>query len=300
MDTRWFRRFGEPLPEAPRLLCFPHAGGAASAYAPMARALSPAVDVVAVQYPGRQDRRTEDPADGILDLATRIADGLQAADHRPVAFFGHSMGALVAYETARVLQRRDARAPMRLFLSGRGAPGPDPNRHDRLADDAAILAAVRNLGGTDASFLDDPELLAMVLPTLRADYGALAAYRWQAGPALNTPITVLVGDSDPVVPVESVDGWARETRQDNEVLVLAGGHFYLSERLDEVCAIVTGRLTTLSGGSSGIPDSRSVGGISRRTQTGAGRTQAASGPRDAAAAGEPGGGHQRAAGSAVA
>ncbi|TFE53221.1 thioesterase [Streptomyces sp. ICN441] len=300
MDTRWFRRFGEPLAEAPRLLCFPHAGGAASAYAPMARRLSPVIDVVAIQYPGRQDRRNEAPADGILDLATRIADGIDLEDPRPLAFFGHSMGALVAFETARVLHGRSARAPVRLFLSGRGAPGPAPNPHDRLTDDAAVLAAVRNLGGTDASFLDDPELLAMVLPTLRADYGALAAYRWTAGPALNSPFTVLVGDSDPVVPVASVHGWARHTRQDNDVLVLAGGHFYLSERLDEVCAIVTGRLTTLSGGSSGIPDLGPIGSVGRRTEAGAGRTQAASGAGDAAAEGEPGRRDQRTAGSAVA
>lgn len=300
MDAKWFRRFGEPLSAAPRLICFPHAGGAASAYAPLARKLSGRFDVLAVQYPARQDRRTETPADGILDLAARIADGLCTADGRPFAFFGHSMGALVAYETARILQSRSAPAPGRLFLSGRGAPGLEPDRHDRLANDAAILAAVRNLGGTDASVLDDPELVAMVLPALRADYGALASYRWQAGPALNTPITALVGDSDPVVPVGSVHGWARQTRQDNEVLVLAGGHFYLSERLDEVCAMVADRLNTLSGGSSGIQDPGPAGGIGGRTQTGVGRTQAAGGAGDAAPAGEPGGGDQRVAGRAVA
>ncbi|NBM16042.1 thioesterase II family protein [Streptomyces sp. GC420] len=276
MQATWFRRFAEPRPDAPRLICFPHAGGAASAYAPWSRRLSGMFDVVSVQYPGRQDRRSEPPAAGILDLAARIADGLGQGDHRPYAFFGHSMGALVAYETTRILQSRSAPAPVRLFLSGRGAPGTTPDRHDHTRGDAAILAAVRNLGGTDASVLDDPELVDMVMPALRADYGALAAYRWEAGPVLNVPVTVLVGDSDPVVPVASVAGWARQTRQDNEVLVFGGGHFYLSERVDEVCAIVADRLTTLTGGSSGIPGSRSAGGLGGRAETGTGRTQTTS------------------------
>ncbi|MGW4275290.1 thioesterase II family protein [Streptomyces seoulensis] len=300
MDTTWFRRFGEPRPTGCRLLCFPHAGGAAGAYAPLARKLAGTLDVLAVQYPGRQDRRGEPPVDSVLGLAARIADRLTAEPYRPYAFFGHSMGALVAYETARILHAGSAPPPVRLFLSGRGAPGPTPNRHDRLTDDAAILTAVRDLGGTDASVLDDPELVDMVLPALRADYRALASYRWQAGPALDTPLTVLVGDADPVVPVASVAGWARQTRQDNEVLVFTGGHFYLSERLDEVTTVVEGRLRTRTGGSSGIPDSGPAGGVGGRAQARAGGTQAAGGAGTAPAAREPGGGDQRTAGRAVA
>ncbi|WP_175408013.1 thioesterase II family protein [Streptomyces sp. TRM64462] len=303
MDTRWFRRFDEALPDAPRLICFPHAGGSASVYAPLARLLSGPLEVLAVQYPGRQDRRTEAPATSVTDLAARIAERLEAGGvtgERPYAFFGHSMGALVAYESARALQSRSAPAPARLFLSGRSAPGPRPDRHDRLHDDAAILAAVRALGGTDASVLDDPELVDMVMPALRADYGALASYAWRPGPALNAPLTALVGDSDPVVPVASVSGWARHTTGDDEVLVFAGGHFYLTERLHDVGAVVADRLRALTGGASGIQDSGPAGSDGGRTDTGTGGPQAARGPRTAAAAGEPGGRHQRTAGRALA
>ncbi|MFB7086522.1 thioesterase II family protein [Streptomyces sp. NPDC056296] len=301
MDITWFRRFGEPVPTAPRLICLPHAGGSASSYAPLSRKLSGALDVLAVQYPARQDRRAEPAADGILDLAARIADRLAAvADDRPYALFGHSMGALVAYETARILQSSGTPLPARLFLSGRGAPGPTPDRNDRLQDDAEILAAVRNLGGTDAAVLDDPELVDMVLPALRADYGALASYRWQDGPVLNIPLTVLVGDADPVAPVESTAGWAGQTDRDNEVLVLSGGHFYLSERLDEVSTVVLSRLTAVTGGSSGIPGSGPIGGMARGTSTGPGGPQAAGRAGSVAPAGEPGGGDQRTAGRALA
>lgn len=301
MDTTWFRRFGEPVPMVPRLVCMPHAGGSASVYAPLARKLSEALDVLAVQYPARQDRRAEPPADSILDLATRIADRLAAmADDRPYALFGHSMGALVAYETARILQNGSTPPPTRLFLSGRGAPGPTPARHDQLEGDAEILAAVRSLGGTGTAVLDDRELLDMVMPALRADYGALASYRWQDGPVLNIPLTVLVGDADPVAPVASAAGWARQTDQDNEVLVFSGGHFFLNERLHEVSTVVLSRLTAVTGGSSGIPGSGPIGGIAGGTSAGPGGPQAAGRARSAASPCEPGGGDQRTAGRALA
>ncbi|MFD7715797.1 thioesterase II family protein [Streptomyces sp. NPDC059814] len=301
MDTTWFRRFGEPVPTAPRLVCMPHAGGSASVYAPLARQLSGALDVVAVQYPGRQDRRAEPAADSISGLAARIADRLAAmADDRPYALFGHSMGALVAYETARILRDGPTPSPTRLFLSGRGAPGPAPARHDRLKDDAEILAAVQNLGGTDTAVLDDRDMLDMVMPVLRADYGALASYRWQDGPVLNIPLTVLVGDADPVVPVASAAGWAQRTDQDNEVLVFSGGHFFLSERLHEVSTVVRSRLTAVTGGSSGIPGSGPIGGIAGGTSAGPGGPQAAGRARSAASPREPGGGDQRTAQRALA
>ncbi|MCZ0985418.1 thioesterase domain-containing protein [Streptomyces diastatochromogenes] len=299
MDTRWFRRFGEPLPAACRLICFPHAGGSATAYAPLSRKLSGTLDVLAVQYPARQDRRAEPPADGILRLAARIAEALTPYTRQPYAFFGHSMGRSSPTRPRGCSTTDPCRHPCACSCPG-AAPGPTPDPHDRLPDDAAILAAVRKLGGTDASVLDDPELLDMVLPALRADYGALASYRWQPGPALNTPVTVLVGDADPVVPVASVAGWARQTRQDDEVLVFAGGHFYLSERLDQVTAVLRSRLSPSTGGSSGIPGSGPVGGVGGGAQAGPRGTQAAGGAGAAPAAGEPGGGDQRTAGSAVA
>ncbi|WP_330287216.1 thioesterase II family protein [Streptomyces sp. NBC_00576] len=239
MDGQWFRRFGDPEPGAFRLICFPHAGGAASAYLPLSRLLAPHIDVWAVQYPGRQDRRRETPVTDIGELAAVIAGKLESDDQdQPCAFFGHSMGALIAYETARILQERGARPPRRLFLSARGAPGPKRNPHDAPPDDDAILTAVRRLGGTGAALLDDPELVAMVLPALRADYTALAGYSWVPGEPLHTPVTVLCGTDDPVVSVEEAAGWRTHTLADTEVRVLPGGHFYLDQRLGDVAEVI--------------------------------------------------------------
>ncbi|MER5844538.1 alpha/beta fold hydrolase [Streptomyces prasinus] len=245
MDSRWFRRYHRPTDgrtDRTRLICFPHAGGAAGGYAGLARRLAPHLDVYAVQYPGRHDRRHETPESRLTALAERVAQRLLESTPGPYAFFGHSMGALVAYETARVLQKHGAPAPLRLILSGRGAPTQRPDPNDRLDDDAAILAAARRLGGTDAAVLDDPELVELALPVLRADYAALAAYRWTAEPVLSTPLSVFVGADDPLVPQEAARSWADRTRQEAETLLFPGGHFYLGEQLDKVAEAIVDRV----------------------------------------------------------
>ncbi|MFD5741385.1 thioesterase II family protein [Streptomyces massasporeus] len=252
MDGQWFRRFGDPEPDALRLICFPHAGGAASAFQPLSRRLRPHIEVRAVQYPGRQDRRLEMPVADIGELAAIVARKLQDDETAtPFAFFGHSMGALVAYETARILEERGAPSPRRLFLSARGAPGPRRSPHDVLPDDDAILAAVRRLGGTGVTLLDDPELVAMVLPALRADYAALAAYSWAPREPLRTPVTVLCGDADPVVSVEEAAGWRAFTRAETEVRVFPGGHFYVDQRLDDVAEVVLRGVRSTSAARAG-------------------------------------------------
>lgn len=252
MDGQWFRRFGDPEPDALRLICFPHAGGAASAFQPLSRRLRPHIEVRAVQYPGRQDRRLETPVADIGELAAIVARKLQDDETAmPFAFFGHSMGALVAYETARILEERGAPSPRRLFLSARGAPGPRRSPHDVLPDDDAILAAVRRLGGTGVTLLDDPELVAMVLPALRADYAALAAYSWAPREPLRMPVTVLCGDADPVVSVEEAAGWRAFTRAETEVRVFPGGHFYVDQRLDDVAEVVLRGVRSTSAARAG-------------------------------------------------
>ncbi|MFE2556339.1 thioesterase II family protein [Streptomyces sp. NPDC059352] len=245
MDIEWLRRFGaaqEDTGQGVRLVCFPHAGGAVSAYVPLSRVLSPVVDVVAVQYPGRQDRYRETPVESVTRLAELVADALEPEEGRPYAFFGHSMGALVAYETARRLAARSAPGPLRLFLSGRGAPGLRPEAADRMTGDADVIEAIRRLGGTGVRVLDDPDVMEMAMPALRADYRAIGSYGWEPGPSLDCPFTVLVGDADPVVPVARAAEWSGFTSADTDVRVFPGGHFYLDGCMEEIGDVVTAAL----------------------------------------------------------
>lgn len=234
----WFRRLGPPVRAETRLICFPHAGGAASSYVRLSRVLSPAVEVLAVQYPGRQDRRHEQAVTDLHELADRIADAFAAHTDQSYAFFGHSMGAVLAYETARRLDHHGAPGPQRLFLSGRGAPSRGSQRSDRLSGDAALLAEIRRLGGRGSATLDDPELLALAMPAIRADYQALRGYTCVPGSPLRCPITVLVGDSDPVVVRDDAAAWDAHSAAPTELRVFSGGHFYLEDELEGVAKVV--------------------------------------------------------------
>ncbi|MFE0425161.1 thioesterase II family protein [Streptomyces sp. NPDC058953] len=273
-DARWLRRLTPPgRAPAVRLICFPHAGGAAGAFAPLARALDPSVDALGVQYPGRQDRRHETPLD-IPGLADRIADALtddaftdDAPAHSaggPYAFFGHSMGALVAFETAARLRDRPGTGPVHLFLSGRLAPGLGPVPADRLEGDDALVARVLELGGVSGEILADPELKELVLVPLRADYRALRSYAWAGGPPLDLPCTVLTGDADPLVPVGDAAAWARHTTGPTALRVFPGGHFYLADRAADVARAVT---ADLAGAPDPAPDTDSDNAAADTTDT---------------------------------
>lgn len=240
----WLRRYQPVDDPAVRLFCFPHAGGAASAYLPFARRLPATVDVVAIQYPGRQDRRHEPLVDSIDVLVDRLLPTLLAAADRPIAFFGHSMGAMLAFEAGRRLPPAADRL-VQFFASGRR--GPATPRRDRYyhADDE-LIAEIRRLEGTDSTLLADEELLQMVLPAIRNDYRAAATYDYRPGPLLRCPVTVLTGDTDPNVTAEEAAAWAEVTTATTVVHTYPGGHFYLNGQIDAVCRQVTAALTALT------------------------------------------------------
>ncbi|MEU8844314.1 alpha/beta fold hydrolase [Streptomyces roseus] len=242
--SAWIRRF-HPSPDAPhRLVCFPHAGGAATYWFPTAQALAPGVDVLAVQYPGRQDRRTEPCVESVETLADHTAEEVLAWSDRPVTLFGHSMGAMVAFETARRLEEA-GRPAAGLVVSGMRAPsrtrgGPGRAQAAQAAEtEEELVAGILRLQGTDAAVLEDPELVRMILPTIRSDYKAAESYRWRPGPPLRTPIAVLTGTEDPHVDREQAEAWREHTAGPFSLTVFTGGHFFLNEHADGVRKVVT-------------------------------------------------------------
>ena len=230
----WLRRFA-PRPDAPaRLVCFPHAGGAATAYAVLARSLAPdGVDVVAVQPPGRQDRISEAPAPDLHAMADAVTAALLAAPGPAPVLFGHSMGSFVAYEVTRRLEAAGA-APVRLVVSARRAPSTMRGEDAHTRGDAALIAHLRTLGGPGSELLDNPSIREIVLPSVRADYTALAAHPLGDTSSVDTPITAFAPRSDPRCTVEEMHGWAAHTRGGFDLREFPGGHFYLGEHADLV------------------------------------------------------------------
>ncbi|MFG3009686.1 thioesterase II family protein [Streptomyces cinerochromogenes] len=244
----WLRSFHQATPGAPRLLCLPHAGGSASFYFPVSKALSPAVDVRAVQYPGRQDRHLEAPLDSVQDLARGVFRALDERDGTPLALFGHSMGAMVGFELARLLE--DAgRPPAVFFVSGRRGPSVERSEDVHQGDDARLIEEVTRLGGTDGAVLRDEEMLSMILPVLRADYRAVETYRHTPGPRLSCPFVALTGDADPRVTPEEARTWSQETDGPFELHVYPGAHFYLVAQQQAVLARIEATLRRLASGT---------------------------------------------------
>ncbi|MFJ8945129.1 thioesterase II family protein [Streptomyces sp. NPDC102395] len=241
-SERWFRHQPARAPRV-RLVCFPHAGGAASSYREWGGLLPPDVDLLAVQYPGRQNRLREPCVETMEELADRVAAALAPYLGLPVAFFGHSMGSSVAYEVALRLERRSGLVLERLFVSGRAAPHRLPAPPSGPRDDHELLASVRRLGEPDAGAYDDPELLPLVLPSLRADHRLIGAYRPERPAPLSTPVTAFGGESDPACPVEELAGWAELTTAGFRQRSFPGGHFYLVEHRAELVSLVGEQLT---------------------------------------------------------
>ncbi|MFI5682204.1 thioesterase II family protein [Streptomyces cellulosae] len=235
-SSPWIRRF-HPAPEAARrLVLLPHAGGSASFFFPLSRALAPAVDVLAVQYPGRQDRRGEPCVDDLDTLADLVAAELSAWTDRPTALLGHSLGAALAFEVARRLEDRGV-VPTRLFVSGRRAPADQREEAVHLLADDALVKTVKQLAGGEIQVPDD-EVLRVALPAIRADYKAVETYRYRPGPPLATPVVALTGSEDPKVTPSEAGRWSRYTTGGFDLQVFNGGHFYLVPHLDRVAALV--------------------------------------------------------------
>lgn len=247
----WLRRFHQAAPGALRLLCLPHAGGSASFYFPVSKALSPAVDVLAAQYPGRQDRLAETPAESVQELAQGVFRALDEDDGTPLALFGHSMGALVGFELARLLESA-GRPPAVVFLSGRRGPSVHRTETVHQGGDARLIEEVVKLDGTDAALFQDKELLEMILPALRADYRAVETYRRAPGPRLSCPFVVLTGDADPRVTPEEARRWDEETDGPFELHVYPGGHFYLTAQQQAVAARIESTLRRLGPGAGAV------------------------------------------------
>lgn len=240
-DDTWIR-VPHPNPAGPvRLVCLPHAGGAASYYFPMSAALAPDVEVLSVQYPGRHDRRGERPVDDLHVLADQVAEALEPWTDRPFALFGHSYGALVGYEVARRLRAADHH-PLALFASGRRAPSTRRDERLHLKPDASLIAELKALDGTVGALLDDEEIVAMIMPALRADYRAVETYVHRPGPELDIPVTALIGDEDPKVTSGEAARWREHTTSDFSLEVFPGGHFYLAGHLKELTQSLKRRL----------------------------------------------------------
>ncbi|GAA2136243.1 alpha/beta fold hydrolase [Kitasatospora kazusensis] len=238
MTGRWLRCY-LPRPAATlRLVCFPHAGSGAGAFRGWPGLLPPWIELLAVQYPGREDRFTEPLLTDLSVLADALAEELAGPDDRPLALFGHSMGAAVAHEVALRSAGHGRPEPVHLVVSAREPVEQVVAGTVHLGGDAALRAELARLGGSSRLLFEDAELWQLMAPVIRADYRLIETYRPTAGRLLGCPVTAFAAEDDPELTPGQAGGWARSTTGPFELRTFPGDHFYLLPHRERVAAVL--------------------------------------------------------------
>lgn len=229
-----------------RLFCFPYAGGSATTYRPWSDVLPPDIEVQAVQLPGREWRLKEEPYRSVFPLAEDLATVLKDRFETPFAFFGHSLGALVAFELTRELRRRGGPSPERLFLSAHSAPHlPKELPPIHQGTDEEFFEGLRRLEGTPDELIANEDLMRLVLPTLRADFAMAETYKPPKEPPLDVPLSIIGGLADEVTGRPQLEPWAEYTTRECKVRMVPGGHFFVEESRDLILRAVFQDLMTV-------------------------------------------------------
>lgn len=219
----------KPSPQARlRLLCFPHAGGAASVFYPWADELPGDIEVCAIQLPGRESRLREPPFTRLSPLVRALVQAIQPCLSLPIAIFGHSLGALVGFELARQLRRQKMPGPVCLFVSGHRAPhlpSRTPPVHQLPQEE--FIAEMRRLKGTPEEVLQHTELLRLLLPLLRADFAVNETYGYTPEAPLACPIYAFGGLEDDEANYDELVAWREHTCNSFELRMFPGDHFFL-------------------------------------------------------------------------
>ncbi|MEU8511556.1 thioesterase domain-containing protein [Kitasatospora sp. NPDC048722] len=237
--ARWLRRPRPRQDPSARLVCLPHAGGTASVYSPWTDRLPTAIELIGVQYPGRQDRLAEPLMSSVPQIADAVVAALAPYTDRPLFLFGHSMGSLVAYEVAIRMEAGPGPDPAGLFVSGQLAPQRSAPPKGAL-DDATVEAEAREAGWTDPVVFDHPELRELVLPALLADVRASLTYHREEPVRLRVPIAAYGGLGDGGDVPGELAAWGEVTSGSAVWRAFDGDHFYLRpQEADLVADMVT-------------------------------------------------------------
>ncbi|HEX2866913.1 MAG TPA: alpha/beta fold hydrolase [Ignavibacteriales bacterium] len=234
-----------------RLICFPYAGGSSHIFRRWQEALEKHVNVVALELPGRGRRYTERLCHSLPELIKDLMDSILPYLDKPYYFFGHSMGALIAFEMTVALRRNFLPEPEHIFVSAH----PAPNMHKReplmykLPEDE-FIKRLKDMKGMPEEVLKNSELMEIMLPILRADFSVSETYIYKPVPKTDCPITVFGGLADEGISLEELEGWAEMTNSSFELNLLPGDHFYITKSEPMLLKILSGKLALKSIGVS--------------------------------------------------
>lgn len=228
--NKWCVKFSESNNAKIKIFCFHHAGGAASFFGSWVKHFGEDVQLIAVQLPGRWDRINEEALNTIPEIVSACSDTLLNEVDRPFAVVGFSFGSLVAFEWIRFLRNSSKQLPIHFFPFALRAPQLAMERPfiHNLNNDEFLKTMSERYGGIPDVVLQDPEMLEIILPPLRADMRALEAYVYSEEEKLNLPITAVSGASDSIASLEKISQWKDQTSLGFNTKQFPGGHFFNS------------------------------------------------------------------------
>jgi medium-chain acyl-[acyl-carrier-protein] hydrolase len=231
-----------------RLFCFPYAGGSASMFRRWSNEVPAHVEINAIQLPGRESRLDEPAVTSIQVIVESLASALEAYSGVPYAFFGHSMGALISFELTRLLRRNNTPGPRHLFVSACQAPQlPRPSPAIHRLPDGLLLDALRGLGGNLAG-PQNPEMIHLLLPMIRADFSVYESYSYAPDDPLDCGISVYGGLQDEKVSRYDLEAWSYQSSIPVTVHMLPGNHFFISSSHSLLLQILRWELTKVTTG----------------------------------------------------
>lgn len=241
INSPWLA-YHKPNPGAKiRLICFPYAGGGALSFRAWRDSkLLADVEVCPVELPGRGARLNEPPFTLLIPMAQSVLKGLLPLLDRPFVFFGHSMGAMIAFELARLLRAEGKAGPRHLFVSACRAPHlahTETVSYDWPEEE--FKKELRRLRGTSESVLSQPELMRLMLPLLRADFAITQTYEYQTDQALECGISVYGGLEDEDLRRDDLEGWRDHTAGPYKLRLFPGDHFFLSSSQTLLLRVLT-------------------------------------------------------------
>lgn len=211
-----------------RLLCFPYAGGSSQIYREWQKGFPAHIEVCAINLPGRGHRLSEPAYTNVHDLVKAAIEDLSPIIDRPIALFGHSMGALIAYEFAHLLRQRRGVEPKHFLVSSRRAPHLPSDRFTYNLPEEEFLAEISQLNGTPREVLEHPELMQLLMPLLRADFELIQTYKYTPRPPLNCPLTVVGGSEDDEITDDKLAAWRQHTTGEFSLQIVPGDHFFIN------------------------------------------------------------------------
>jgi medium-chain acyl-[acyl-carrier-protein] hydrolase len=242
-DRRVFPFLSDRRDSRIRLFCLPHAGGSAALFRGWSSSVPTDVEVRPIELPGRGARYREPSFTSMEPLIASLVEALSPLRDKPFAFYGHSLGGIVAFELARTLVRDHQMCPAILFVTAaRAAHLPNPNPELHALSDEDFLTALRRYNGIPQAVLECRELLDLMLPMVRADFTLFESYRFRPGPPLPCPIAAFGGVSDPWVRRERMLPWGQLTDGGFSLSMLPGDHFFPSQEEAMLLGTISSRL----------------------------------------------------------